>query len=137
MTILSICHVRPAKTVQPVHPLSLIRVFAVRMSAQRRLLNDWADGQSDLSLRMAHSHFFGFVMIFVSITVTLGYHSCYTHIAKLYRKTPLVFNYYCRQKTIFYNSSTLIQMEVQIDFRVTKPIALIKERPSYKLVTCE
>ena len=49
---------------QPVHPPSLIRVFAVRMkkarvvsyplSAQRRLWSDWADAQADLSLRWAH-----------------------------------------------------------------------------------
>ena len=54
------------------HPPSLISVFAVRMkkacvpsyplSAQRRLLSDWADAQADLSLRWAHSHFIGFVM---------------------------------------------------------------------------
>ena len=57
---------------QPGHPPSLIRVFAVRMkrawvlsyplSAQRRLWSDWADGQADLSLRWAHTHFVGFVM---------------------------------------------------------------------------
>ena len=34
----------------------------------------------------------------VSISVTLGYHSCQPHNPKLYRKHPLVFNYYCRQK---------------------------------------
>ena len=57
---------------QPGHPPSLIRVFVVRMkkawvhiyqmSAQRRLWSDWADIQTDLSLRWAHSHFVGFVM---------------------------------------------------------------------------
>ena len=57
---------------QPGHPLSLIRVFAMRMkkawvlsyplSAQRRLWSDWADAQADLSLRWAHSHFVGIVM---------------------------------------------------------------------------
>ena len=57
---------------QPAHPPSLMRVFAVRMqktwvlsyplSAQRRLLSDWADAHADLSLRWAHSHFVGFVM---------------------------------------------------------------------------
>ena len=46
----------------------------------------------------------------VSISVALGYHSCQTYIAKQYRKTPLVFYYYCRQKTIFYYSSALIQV---------------------------
>ena len=56
---------------QPGHPPVLIRVFAVRlkkawvrsypMSAQRRLWSDWADAQTDLSLRWAHSHFVGFV----------------------------------------------------------------------------
>ena len=57
-------YVRPAKTDQPGHPPSLIRVFAVRMkkhwvlsypfSALRRLWSDWADAQADLSLRWAH-----------------------------------------------------------------------------------
>ena len=59
-------------SVQPGHPPSLIRVFAVRMkkhwilsyrlSALRRLWSDWADAQADLSLHWAHSHFGGFVM---------------------------------------------------------------------------
>ena len=58
---------------QPGHPPSLIRVFAVRMkkawvlsyslNAQRRLWSDWADAHADLSLRWAHSHFVGFVML--------------------------------------------------------------------------
>ena len=58
---------------RPGHPPSLIRVFAVRMkkdwvlsyplSAQRRLWSDWVDAQADLSLRWAHSHFVGFVML--------------------------------------------------------------------------
>ena len=58
---------------QPGHPPSLIRVFTVRMkkalflsyplSAQQRLWSDWADAQADLSLRWAHSHFVGFVMM--------------------------------------------------------------------------
>ena len=30
------------------------------------------------------------------------------------KNTPLVLNYYCRQKTKFYNSSALIQVEAQI-----------------------
>ena len=52
---------------QPRHPPSLFRVFAVRMkkywvlsyplSAQRRLWSDWADAQTDLSLRWAHMLF--------------------------------------------------------------------------------
>ena len=37
----------------------------------------------------------------VSISLTLGYHSCQPHIAKLYQKTQLV-------------SSALIQVEAQI-----------------------
>ena len=59
-------------TDQPGHPLSLIRVFAVRMkkawvlsyslSAQRSLRSDWADAQADLSLRWVYSHFLGFVV---------------------------------------------------------------------------
>ena len=50
----------------------------------------------------------------ISISVTLGYRNCQPHIAKLYIKTLLVFNYYRRQKTIFYNSSALNQVEAQI-----------------------
>ena len=64
--------VHPAKdSDQPGHPPSLIRVFAVRMtkasvlsypfSVQRRLWSDWVDAQADLRLRLAHSHFVGFV----------------------------------------------------------------------------
>ena len=57
---------------QPEHPPSLIRLFAVHMKkawilsyplrVQRRLWSDWADAQTDLSLRWAHSNFVGFVM---------------------------------------------------------------------------
>ena len=50
----------------------------------------------------------------VSISVTLGYHSKEPHIAKLYRKISLVFNYYCWQKTIFHNSSARIQVETHL-----------------------
>ena len=32
------------------------------LSAQRRLISDWADAQADLSLRWAHTYFVGFVM---------------------------------------------------------------------------
>ena len=37
-------------------------VLSYPLSAQRRLLSDWADGQADLSLRGAHSHFVDFVI---------------------------------------------------------------------------
>ena len=57
---------------QPGHLRSLIRIFAGRMkkpwvliyplSAQRRLWSDWADAQTNLSLRWAHTHFVGFDM---------------------------------------------------------------------------
>ena len=57
---------------QPGHPSSLIRIFAVRrknhwvlsypLSAQRRVWSDWADAQTDPSLRWAHSHIVGFLM---------------------------------------------------------------------------
>ena len=60
---------------QPGHPPSLIRVFAVRMkkawvlsyplSAQRRLWIDWVDAQADLCLRWAHTHFAGFVILWL------------------------------------------------------------------------
>ena len=60
---------------QPGHPPSLISVFAVHMkkawvlsyplSAQRRLWSGWADAQADLSLRWAHTHFVGFIMLWL------------------------------------------------------------------------
>ena len=62
-------HVRPAKTQigLGIRPVSLIRVFAVRMmkawtlsyplGAQRRLWSHWADAQTDLSLRWANMQF--------------------------------------------------------------------------------
>ena len=60
---------------QPGHLPSLIRDFAVRMkkawvlsypfSAQRRLWSDWADAQADLSLHWAHTHFVGFVVLWL------------------------------------------------------------------------
>ena len=63
---------------QPGHQPSLIRVFAVHMkkawvlsyplSAQQRLWSDWADAQTDLSLRWAQTHFVGFVTsMFISL----------------------------------------------------------------------
>ena len=73
---------------QPGHPLSLIRVFAVRMkkawvlsyplSARRRLWSGWADAQADLSFRWAHNHFVGFVMS------RLIYHKGVENIIKAY-----------------------------------------------------
>ena len=61
---------------QPGHPPSLIRVFAVRMKkawvlsyplgAQWRLWSDWTDAQAHLSLRCAHTHFVGFVMLLLN-----------------------------------------------------------------------
>ena len=58
---------------QPGHQPCLIRVFAVRMkkpwilsyplSAQWGLWSDWVNAQADLSLRWAHTHFVGFVMM--------------------------------------------------------------------------
>ena len=55
---------------QPGNPPSLIRVFVVGLenwvlsyplSAKQRLWSDWADAQTDLSLRWAHCQFVGFV----------------------------------------------------------------------------
>ena len=70
--------VHPVSSDQPGHLPSLIRVFAVRMkrpwvlsyplSAQRRLWSDWADAEADLSLRWAHTHFVGFVMLWLICT---------------------------------------------------------------------
>ena len=65
-------HVCPAKTDQPGHPPSLIRVFAVHMKkawslathwAQRRLQSDWADTQADLSLRWLHKSYCRFFVM--------------------------------------------------------------------------
>ena len=66
---------------QPGHPPSLIRVFAVCMdkawvlsyplSAHQILWSDWADTQADLSLRWAHSHIVGFVMLRLSLIYLL------------------------------------------------------------------
>ena len=82
--------VRPAKTDQPWHPPSLIRVFAVRMkkhwtlsyplSAQGRLWSDLADAQANLSLRWAHTHCVGFVVSWLNYYIettrckTIGQH---------------------------------------------------------------
>ena len=66
---------------QPGHSPRLIRVFAACMkklwvpsyplSAQRRLWSDWADAQADLSLRWAHTHFIGFVMLWLKYAVII------------------------------------------------------------------
>ena len=57
---------------QPRHPPSLIRVFACAqwvaknssfLHADNKDWSDWVDAQADLSLRWAHSHFVGFVMM--------------------------------------------------------------------------
>ena len=50
----------------------------------------------------------------VRISVALGYRSCQPHIAKLYRKTPLGFNYY----SLHYHSSALIQGLHCLPFRL-------------------
>ena len=60
---------------QPWHPTSLIRVIAVRtkkawvlsypLSAQWRLWSDWADAKADLSLCWVHTHFVGFVILWL------------------------------------------------------------------------
>ena len=62
------------------NPPSLIRVLAICMkkawvlsyslSAQRRLWSDKADAKADLSLRLAHSHFVGFIMLWL-ISISL------------------------------------------------------------------
>ena len=79
---------------QPGHPPSLIRVFKVRMkkplvlsyplSAEQRLLSDWADAQADLSLSWAHTHFVGLVMsrlisIITKLSVILYWIDLKTH----------------------------------------------------------
>ena len=42
-------------------------VFSYALSAQQRLWSGWADAQTDLSLRWAHSHFVGCVMSWLII----------------------------------------------------------------------
>ena len=80
---------------QPGHPLSLIRVFAVRMkkpwvlsyplSAQWRFWSDWADAQADLSLRWVHGNFVGFVMSRLKLVLSYLFHpnKC-IHVAQWY-----------------------------------------------------
>ena len=87
-------HVRPAKTqIEPGHPPSLIRIFAVRMKkawvlsyplrAQRRLWSDWPDAQADLSLRWAHMPFCWFcheaaqIIIWARAQQNLQNHMCF------------------------------------------------------------
>ena len=55
-------HVPSEDSDQPGHPPNLIRVFAVRMK-KFWVLSYPMDAQADLSLRWAHSHFVGFVMM--------------------------------------------------------------------------
>ena len=72
---------------QPGHPPSLIRVFAFHikntwvlsypLSAQPRLWSGWADGQADLSLRWARTHFVGFVMSWL-ITLFIDHKSSFS-----------------------------------------------------------
>ena len=59
-------HMRPVKTqislgICPVFAVCMKKalVLSYPLSAQQRL---WVDAQADLSLRLAHSHFVGFVM---------------------------------------------------------------------------
>ena len=101
---------------QPGHPSSLIRVFAVCMkkawvlnyplSAHRRLWSDWVDAQADLSLRWAHTHFIGFVMMrLIYIThVELSQSSRWVEVKVLQGKPPrhpqaecgfLIFSHCC------------------------------------------
>ena len=82
MTKPSKWHVHPAKTDQPGHPPTLIRVFTVRMTkawvlsyplgTQQRLWSDWADAQSDLGLRWAHINFVGFVVLSLKLWSCIG-----------------------------------------------------------------
>ena len=60
---------------QPGHLPSLISVFAMcwmgssgsnlSSNVHRRLWSDWADAKADLRLRWAHTHFVGFVMLWL------------------------------------------------------------------------
>ena len=63
--------------------------------------------------------------------MTFGYPCCQLHIAKMYRKTPLVCNYYCRQMTIFI--LLVLWFRWKSRFTSKEPRALIKEHPSYKI----
>ena len=47
-------------------------VLSYPLSAQRRLWSDWADVQADLSLHWAHTHFVGFVMPRLILSVPLN-----------------------------------------------------------------
>ena len=105
--------VRPAN-----HPPSLIRVFAVRMekalvlsyplSAQRRLWSEWADAQADLSLRLAYSHFVGFVMSWLKcICPTLQSRLC-----ELFHYWQVLSCHHCR--TCFSMGDLGVQVSVRL-----------------------
>ena len=82
---------------QPGHMPSLFRVFAVHMkkawvlsyplSAQQRLLSDWADAQADLSLHWAHMPFCWFCHEACHICKSID--SCFCIYSN--KKTPPIF----------------------------------------------
>ena len=97
---------------QPGHPPSLIRVFAVRvkkawvlsypLSAQQRLWSDWADAQADLSLRWAHSHFVGFVMLWLMLLFVawITKKDAFCQVLNMLTKYILHVNFFHRHKNV-------------------------------------
>ena len=90
---------------QPGHSPSLIRVFTVRikkacvlsspLSGQQRLWSDWTDAQADLSLRMLHCHFVGFVMrrLIICSNIWMLYHVVIkSYLCFLNRRICILFN---------------------------------------------
>ena len=87
----------------PGHPPSLIRVFAVRMkkawvlsypmSAHGRLWSDWADAQSDLSLRWAHI-----------ILLVLSWGGSFWNLTLLWRRNGV--NLTTKLRDVLYNQCT-------------------------------
>ena len=94
-------------SVQPGHPPSLIRVFAVRikkawvlsypLSAERRLWSDWADAQADLSLRRAHQSFCWFCheVAHIYSAAMKSYHFCNFDILKIIKGVKVTLHFGC------------------------------------------
>ena len=100
---------------QPGNPLSLIRVFAVRMKktrvlsypfcAQRRLWSDWVHAQADLSRRWAHMPFCWFC------------HEA-AHVGNLWHKQSICFQV-CASLLVWYSTYRASMMNFRSNKVVT------------------
>ena len=91
----------------------LILTNKYELSTQRRLWSDWADAQADLSLRLAHTRFVGFVMTRLIWKNYLHQYSKSCLSDHLYEASNLSLEAGL-QKTDF--------LPVQTDFKFVKPI---------------